>query len=149
VPPRSRKDAGAFSLPDALTQIARGGWIIVLCLAVSALSAPTASIPVSGRSPAIGNASTDLAAVARAAGLYDLSRTPRAVHEWKSDRQKHRPLRHGDGTALASTRLEIEAQPTGPENREYPVAMAFRPFSAFAARAPPSGSLSPLNGSLT
>jgi hypothetical protein len=121
-----------------LARSVRGGWIVVLCLAVLALSSPAAPIATPDRSPAIGKSSTDLVAITRMAGLYDLSRAPKTIHEWKSDRQKHRPLRYSDGAALASTGLRIESQQAGPESREHPVAAAFRPFRAFDAQAPPS-----------
>jgi hypothetical protein len=117
---------------------ARGGWFVVLYLAVLALSSLPAPQPVPSGSPSIRSSSVDFVAITRAAGLYDLTRAAKVVQEWRSDKQKHRLPRHGDAANLTAATPEIEARRSGAESRAPSAVAALRPFRAFDAQAPPS-----------
>jgi hypothetical protein len=118
--------------------IARGGWTVILCLAVLALSVLSIPGPTPSNSPWVGRLSTDFVAITRAANLYDLSRTSTAIHEWKSDRQKLRLFRHGYGATVRPAASEIGEKQAAFENRILPASAALRQFQAFDAQAPPS-----------
>jgi len=123
---------------SAVRRFARGAWLVVLCLAVLALSSPRIPLPVPSGSPAISSSPADLVAITRAAALYDLSRPPSAIHVWRSEKQKHRPFQHADGAVIAPIADAIVGQRTRPESRRLPSIAAAPQFRAFDAQAPPS-----------
>jgi hypothetical protein len=118
--------------------LARGVWLVVLCFAVLALSSPRIPQPVPSGSPGISSSPADFVAITRAAALYDLSRTQSAIHVWRSEKQKHRPLWHADGTVLAAIADEIVGQRSRPESLRLPAIAAAPQYRAFDAQAPPS-----------
>ena len=124
---------------DLAGAIARGGWLVLLCLALLAIQSPKIAGPVQSGSPAIGSPSIHLVAVTRAVGLYDPARGPgAAIREWTKDRHKQRPFWQDDTPALAAIRFTIEAARPGAEYRRSPaIAVVFRP-RMFDARAPPT-----------
>jgi hypothetical protein len=123
---------------SAVRRFTHGVWLVVLCFAVLALSSPRIPQPVPSGSPAISSSPADLAAITRAAALYDLSRSQSAIHAWRSEKQKYRPFQHADGTVPAAIADEIVGQRSRPESRRLPAIAAAPQFRPFDAQAPPS-----------